>query len=229
MKKVFLYLNPIKEYASAIFGSNEYYDFIGEKRPFDVLNECIEKRYRARGYDIVWVLYPDKDSFGVEIRENDKIVLTDVPFIEASGYNEDGSKKKREEVKYPDVNLIIKQLGKDVEKVVVAGYHAMDCVRKVGEAAIDAGIDAVVDLDLTDIFFSVYRQKDYFNVEKEYNPTEYMEFRMRKLRDNLYKEDWPEWEETERREFLENYSSPAYGFNKEKSKINDFNQNKEER
>lgn len=65
MKKVFLYLYPIEEYASAIFGSNEYYDSIGEKRPFDVLNECIEKRYRARGYDIVWVLYPDKDLYGV--------------------------------------------------------------------------------------------------------------------------------------------------------------------
>ena len=95
MKKVFLYLNPIKEYASVFFGSSEYYDSIGEKRPFDVINECIEKRYRDRGYDIVWVLYPDKDSFGVEIRENDKIILTDVLFTEASGYNEDGSKKKK--------------------------------------------------------------------------------------------------------------------------------------
>lgn len=229
MKKVFLYLNPIKEYASAIFGSNEYYDFIGEKRPFDVLNECIEKRYRARGYDIVWVLYPDKDSYGVEIKENDKIILTDVLFTEASGYNEDGSKKKREDVKYLDEKLLIKQLGKDVEKVVVGGFHVTDCVRKVGEAAIDAGIDAIVDLDLTEIFVSVYRQTDYFNVEKEYNPTEYMEFRMRNLKDNMYKEDWPEWEETERREFLETFSSPAYGFDKVKDKNHKVYQSQEER
>lgn len=99
-------------------------------------------------------MYPDKDSFGVEIKENDKIILTDILFTETIGYNEDGSKKKREDVKYSNVKLIIKQLGKDAEKVV----------------------------------------------------------------DNMYKEDWLEWEETKRREFLENYSSPANGFNKLKGK-----------
>ena len=52
---------------------------------------------------------------------------------------------------------------------------------------------------------------------------------MRQRRDNIYKEDWPEWEETERREFLEDYSSSAYGFKKENSRKREFEQNQEER
>lgn len=54
-------------------------------------------------------------------------------------------------------------------------------------------------------------------------------FRMRQRRDNIYKEDWPEWEETERREFLEDYSSSAYGFKKENSRKREFEPNQEER
>ena len=64
MKKVFLYLYPIKEYASVFNLGDEYYDYMGYKRPFDVLNETIEKRYRQKGYEIIYALYPDKNIYG---------------------------------------------------------------------------------------------------------------------------------------------------------------------
>ena len=50
MNKIFLYLYPIKEFANVFFLGNEYYDANNFKRPFDVLNEAIEKRYRDKGY-----------------------------------------------------------------------------------------------------------------------------------------------------------------------------------
>lgn len=50
MNKIFLYLYPIKEFANVFFLGNEYYDANNFKRPFDVLNEAIEKRYRDKGF-----------------------------------------------------------------------------------------------------------------------------------------------------------------------------------
>lgn len=219
MKKVFLYLYPIKEYADVFILDNEYYDSNGEKRPFDIMNECIEKRYRNNGYEVVWVLYPDKEIYGLVLKESDRVIYSDVSFTEATGYDKNGNKKDKDKIKYPNEELLINQLG-DIEKLVVGGYHAMDCVKRVAETSLKHGIDTIIDMDLTDMFNSIYWHQDYFDVEKEYNPEDYMEFRMKQLENNTYKEDWPEWEETERNEFLETYSSAAYGFTKTHSKKN---------
>ena len=220
MKKVFLYLYPIKEYADVFILDNEYYDSNGEKRPFDIMNECIEKRYRRNGYEIVWVLYPDKEIYGLDLKKSDRVIYSDASFTEATGYDQNGNKKDRDKIKYPNEELLINQLGEDIEKLVVGGYHAIDCVKRVAETGLKHGIDTVIDMDLTDMFTSIYWHQDYFDVEKEYNPEDYMEFRMKQLENNTYKEDWPEWEETERNEFLETYSSLAYGFTKTHSKKN---------
>lgn len=57
LKKVFLYLYPIKEYASMfLFHDDKLYDDWKVKRPFPILNECIQKRYRDNGYQVVFVL-----------------------------------------------------------------------------------------------------------------------------------------------------------------------------
>lgn len=147
MNKIFLYLYPIKEFANVFFLGNEYYDANNFKRPFNVLNESIEKRYRDKGYQVVYILYPDKEIFGITPKKDDKIIFTDVTFNEAisnKGIN------TGEEVKYPNEQLIINQLGK-VDKLVIGGYHAQDCVRKIGEKALENGINTLIDLDLTDL------------------------------------------------------------------------------
>ena len=59
MSKVFLYLYPIEEFTKVFDLGNEYYDEIGVKRPFEVLNEIIKKRYRDNGYQIAYAIYPD--------------------------------------------------------------------------------------------------------------------------------------------------------------------------
>lgn len=222
MKKVFLYLYPIEEYSKVFVFSNQLYDSQGYRRPFDVMNECVEKRYRSKGYTVVWAIYPDRKPYGVEVKNSDKIIYTDVSFEEASGYDKNGKEKSLNQIKYPNEQILLQQLGNDVEKIVIGGYHAMDCVRKVGEVAIGAGINTMIDLDLTDFFVSLYRREDYFNID-EYSPARYREFRMKQLK-AFYEEDWSNVKEEEEKEFDENFSSPAYGFNRERKQMKPNNE-----
>ena len=200
MNKIFLYLYPIKEFANVFFLGNEYYDANNFKRPFDVLNEAIEKRYRDKGYQVVYILYPDKEIFGITPKKNDKIIFTDVTFKEATrstGIN------TGEEVKYPNEQLIINQLG-EVEELFIGGYHAQDCVKRIGEKALQNGINTLIDLDLTDLFFSLYRHEEYFNVEK-YDPERFRAFMIKKS--SRYGEAFAI------DLFNRNYQSSVYGFN----------------
>lgn len=199
MNKIFLYLYPIKEFADVFFLGNEYYDANNFQRPFDVLNEAIEKRYREKGYHIIYALYPDKEIFGIIPKKDDKIIFTDITFKEATrrtGLN------TGEEVKYPDEQLLVNQLG-EVDELIIGGYHAQDCVKRIGEKALQNGINTLIDLDLTDLFFALYRYNDYFKIE-EYNPERFKSFMIKKS--SRYGEGFA----TEL--FNRNYQSPAYGF-----------------
>ena len=103
MNKVFLYLYPILEYTKMfLFHNDETYDKWNIKRPLPILNECIEKRYRNKGYQVVYALYPDKNIFGIIPKKEDKIILTDITFDEASAYNNDGTIKK---ILFPNIQM----------------------------------------------------------------------------------------------------------------------------
>ena len=73
MKKIFLCLYPIREFCYD-------YDRLLDEDEFDhcykVLNECIEKRYRENGYQVVFAMYPEKNIFGVMPDATDKIITT---------------------------------------------------------------------------------------------------------------------------------------------------------
>lgn len=202
MDKIFLYLYPIEEYSKIFYFGNEYYDEIKVRRPFEVLNETIQKRYRNKGFNVIFVLYPDKEMYGVLSQQGDRIIYTDIPFTKASGYNLDGSKKTADEITYPNEQSIINQLG-DVEELVVGGYHAQDCVKRVAEVALANGINTLVDLDMTDLFFNLYRQDDYFDLES-YSPERFKSYMLEKMR--RYGEEFAE------RMFNNNYQSDVYGF-----------------
>ena len=200
MNKIFLYLYPIKEFAKVFFLGNEYYDTNNFKRPFDVLNEAIEKRYREKGFKIIYALYPDKEIFGIIPKKDDKIIFTDVTFKEATSSTGLNTGK---EFKYPNEQLLINQLG-EVDELVIGGYHAQDCVKRVGEKALQNGINTLIDLDLTDLFFTLYRHEEYFDIEK-YDSEKFKDFMIK--RSSRYGEDFA----TEL--FNRNYQSPVYGFN----------------
>ncbi len=209
MNKVFLYLYPIEEYTKMfLFDNDELYDKMNIKCPLPILNECIQKRYRDKGYQVVFALYPDKNIFGITPKSQDIIIYTDVTFDEASECYSDGNQKENFVPKYPNEQFLLNQLG-HIDELVVGGYHFSDCVKKIGETALNMGIDTTVDIDLTDLFFSLYKNDEYFKID-EYNPQRYMNF-------------WKKFETLgEKKEFIDKqfqkmYGSPIYGFYSEKT------------
>lgn len=209
MRKVFLYLYPIEEFTKMfLFYDDNLCEELGVEKPLSILNDTINKRYREKGYQIVYALYPDKEIYGIEKKDEDIIIHTDILFSEVSAYDENGNKKINFIPKYPNERLLLEQLG-SIDDLVVGGYHAMDCVKKVAEVALDLGIDTLVDLDMTDLFFSIYKQKDYFDIEN-YSPERFKINMMNKFGDRCT--------ELEERLFDRNYSSPVYGFVKESDK-----------
>mgnify|MGYP003289774129 CR=1 FL=1 len=209
MRKVFLYLYPIEEYTRIFLCPDRYYKYNNLEHPFIVLNNTIDKRYREKGYEIIYAMYPDKTIHGIEPKETDKIIYTDITFQCASGYYKDGSAKPIEEIVYPNEEYLVSQVGL-ADELIIGGYHFSDCVKRVAEKALDMGINTIVDLDLTDLFFSLYSKKEYFNIEK-YDLERYKEYRLSRCFTNYQKENFEN-------HFKELYKSPVYGFYKEEEK-----------
>ncbi len=205
MNKVFLYLYPIEEYTKMfLFRDDSYYDKWNIKRPLPILNECIQKRYRDHGFQVVFALYPDRNIYGIVPKPQDKIIYTDVTFEQASACYSDGTPKKDFVSTYPNEFLLLNQLG-TIEELVIGGYHFSDCVKRVGETAFKIGIDTMIDIDLTDLFFSIYRKEDYFMLE-EYNPQRYQNYWQKEL------EKQGERKSAIERQFQLLYDSPIYRF-----------------
>ena len=210
MNKVFLYLYPIEEYTKIFLLKNDkFYDEWNIKRPLPILNECIQKRYRDKGYQVVFALYPDKNIYGITPQQKDKIIYTDITFNDASAYYSDGNQKENFIPKYPNEQFLLNQLG-HIDELVIGGYHFKDCVTKVGQAAMNIGINTTIDLDLTDLFFSLYRNNEYFQID-QYDPKRYKEYWQRKLEQQGEEKDFID------KRFQEIYSNPIYGFYSEET------------
>lgn len=202
MKKIFLYLYPIQEYNRFFEFDEEYLHEIGRENPYKILNECIQKRYREKGYKIVYAIYPDKNIYGIKPLPTDKIIYTNVTFEQASGYDKNGSEKNSKNIIYPSEAYLIEQLG-EFDEIVVGGFHFGDCVKRVAEYCYQMEFPTLVDLDLTDLFFNVYHKKDYFKID-EYNPQNYKNYML--LNNRFGNKEMAE------RLFARNYNSPVYGF-----------------
>lgn len=199
MQRVFLYLYPIKEYTEMfLLPEDKLYDEWNIDRPLPILNSTINKRYREKGYQIIFALFPDRELYGIEKKTNDKIIFTDITYDETSTYD-----------RYPSEEYLLHQLG-NVDELVIGGYHVLACCKRVAEVAMQKGISVLVDLDLTDLFFNVYRHKEFFN-EENYNPNKFKTF--------MITQDGDEYIEYEEKMFDENYSSPVYGYSNKSSKI----------
>lgn len=203
MKKVFIYMNPIKEYTSFfLFHDDNLYDKWHIPRPLPIIEECIQKRYRELGYVIAFVTYSDREVFGLIPQDNDIIIKTDITFDENSAIDSKGNKKKDFTPKYPDPKSIIDYLG-DIKSLVVGGYHYNDCVKRIAEFAQSQGIDSSIDLELTDLFFSTYRNSEYFKTD-EYNPERFKE--------NMMHDELEFGYDTALKQFRLMYPDPIYGF-----------------
>lgn len=198
MKKIFLYLYPIQEYNRPFQLSEKYIHEAGRENVYKILNDCIQKRYREKGYQIVYATYPDKSIYGISLLPTDKIIYTDITFEQISCH----SKVQDKDIKYPSEAYLIEQLG-DFDEIVVGGFHFGDCVKRVAEYCYQSGFPTLVDLDLTDLFFSVYHKKDYFKID-EYDPQRYKNYMLSNSR--FYNKEMAE------SLFERNYNSPVYGF-----------------
>jgi len=117
-------------------------------------------------------------------------------------YDENGKEKQVFNLRYPSELYLLAQLG-NVDELVVGGYHYSSCVKRVAEAALNNGINTLVDLDLTDLFFNLYNEKDYLDIEN-YDLNKFMEYMI-----NI---DGEKYQELNSKQFISNYSSPVYGF-----------------
>lgn len=203
MKKVFLFLYPVKEYFKSLMLTDGGYVSLNIPHPIPIMNECIKKRYRDKGYDVVFAMYPDKEIFGLEKQPQDKIIYTDVKFDDVSQLDEKRNIKKDFVPQYPDPVKLLSQLG-TVDKLVVSGFHATDCVKRIALAGEKFFDDVSIDIDLTDFFFHLYRCDDYFKIDN-YSPKRYKRYIVSKAK---------EYNETMALEkFNDMFGEPVYGFN----------------
>jgi len=146
----FLFLYPIQEYFDAEISFWKTNDGSLLK-----LNECIDVRYRQKDFEINYLTFKNKSiSDIINLREGDIIFEADTTF-----------EKHVNSLKYPSSDFILDQLGGDMDHLVVAGLHTVDCVEKVAKRAYERGINTLVDEDLTNYFF--FRVKDpNFKIEK---------------------------------------------------------------
>lgn len=202
MNKIFLYLYPIYEFQKSFTHNDEYYKSNNLPNPFLVLNQSIQERYRAKEYRVVYVLYPNKNIYGIIPHQKDRIIYTDITFEQATN-NSFRKKDVNTSQVYPNEEKLLMQVG-DIDKLIVGGYHSQDCVKRVDEYAQRKGIDTLVDLDLTDLFFKLYQEVDYFNIS-EYNPKRYKKY--------VYNKAKSCGREILIKVFQRNFSSSVYGFN----------------
>lgn len=149
--KEFLFLYPIQEYLNACIGR----EAIRKQHGWDLcqkFNDIIEARYRQRGFGVNWLMFsnrcgsqnPDLLLLAEEIviKPQDKILSSEVPFVFMTAFN-----------RYPNPVNILAQLPKDIEELVLGGFHQWDCVDKLAQVAHEQGIPTIVDEDTTEVFF----------------------------------------------------------------------------
>lgn len=142
--KEFVFLYPIPEY----FDSRIEVDSYGKEggieafraRYKDLLNQCIDLRYRKKGFGINYVIF-DRHAISdvIELQPADRILNAGIDFSTLKKYI------------YPNPDDILNQLGA-LRILRVAGFHLTDCVEKLAKRAYEKGLDVLVDEDLTQLF-----------------------------------------------------------------------------
>lgn len=120
-----------------------------------LLNECIDARYRKKGFHVNYVLLAEeKLSELITHHEGDKIVYTDITGTTHYTSQPDGTHR------YPNADYILNQVD-TTEHLRVAGFHIWDCVTKMAQRAHERGINVLVDEDLTELLPLVSQRPDF--------------------------------------------------------------------
>jgi hypothetical protein len=155
MKKKLLFLYPLEEDMK----------FLADNSPIEIFQNSINRRYREKGYEINYLIFPDKDLAYLDVYSSDKVILTDITYgehINSIGKDEHGN----DIYIYPSNNYIQSQLG-EVDELIICGFHASDCVKRIAEYFCLKGINVLVDVELTDLFR--YHCKSPYFKEDKYN------------------------------------------------------------
>lgn len=191
MNNIFLYLYPIEEFYDA--------EFLYENETFKILNETITNRYRNNNYKIFFILYKNSKISKKINSFDEEIIYTDFTLEQT---------QNNEEVIYQASEQILSKII-CADNLVIGGFHAHDCVKKLGEAAVNNGINTLVDLDLTEIFCSIHKEYEYFD---SYS---YESKKFKKYFINKYTQGNKTLDE---KIFDRTYKSVVYGFNKSNTK-----------
>jgi len=138
--KAFLFLYPIQPYFDFEIRHRQA-DF--RQKYSDLLNLCIDRRYRQKNFTINYALFDDCQVADIiKLQPNDKIIKVGLDFSQEN--------TNRTNL-YPDADSIIDQLGQ-ITTLRLAGFHMWDCVDRLAETAYDKKLDVLVDEDLTEFF-----------------------------------------------------------------------------
>lgn len=152
MRKVFLYLYPTYEYFANL--QDECLSLKDIKNNLELLDKTIDKRYRQKGYEIVFVLEPNTQVYGLTVCEEDATIY----YVTGLNYYTPG-----------DYGKLFDSIGQ-VDELVVSGHRSLGYVKEFAGYAINSGIDTSVDLELTENFFydcgSESFNMDEYNLEK---------------------------------------------------------------
>jgi len=142
--KCFLFLYPTVEIINHQI-KEQGYGFEGgvdafREKYIPALNQCIDLRYRQKGFQVFYPIPDDSDiSEFISVEPSDKIMLIKGGFW---GHRGKGSWES---------DFILDHL-KEVSKLRVGGFYLWDCVQAVAKDAYSRGLDVLVDEDLTDFF-----------------------------------------------------------------------------
>ncbi len=157
-QKEFIFLYPISQIFDFEIKNHEWSNEEGadafRKKYGDVLNRCIDKRYRQKNFQINFAVFNDCTVSGViRLQSSDRIIKVGLDF-----------KTHRAERVYPNQEYILSQL-EGVKIIRIAGFHRWDCVEKLAKCAHEKGLDVLIDEDLTETL--PYRLEDKnFNEDK---------------------------------------------------------------
>ena len=134
-----------------------------------LLDQCIELRYRSKGFGINHVLLKGESiSSLVKLNDSDNIFYANIS-------REDMNIACKANKDYhADSEQIISQLGLTPDdELIIGGFHLRDCVSRLAKDAYNKGINVLVDEDLTETFLHRSKSSDFrIGVSNSFNPLE---------------------------------------------------------
>ncbi len=135
------------------------------QRYASILNECIDARYRQRGFGINYAVFVGSPvSDVIKLQQSDRVIEVGLDLRTHT------TKQPNGEYPYPNQDYILDQLN-GASVIRIAGFHMLDCVERLARRAYERGLDTLVDEDLTEFF--AWRIKDpHFRADRypTYNP-----------------------------------------------------------